>query len=141
MTSHTWWEDWKIAMEESDGNAATNRTARSGGAAARKAVIEFNGHRYLGTSLRTHPPFDRIGSIPASHLQDIGTATRPPGHCTNHSSTDSALPRSVQVASIDGVSPEIAIAALPRGDVYLREGAAVPRILTSAPWVQWRMSS
>jgi hypothetical protein len=114
---------------------------RTRSAAARADAITFDGHRYRGTSLRTHPPYDRIGSIPVSHLREIGTATRAPGHCTNHASADSALPPSVPVASIEGVSPEIAIAALPRGNVYLREGAAVPRILTSAPWVQWRMSS
>lgn len=125
-------------MKESGRSSATSSTARS--AAARADMISFNGHRYRGTSLRTHPPFDRRGSIPASYLQEIGTATRPPGRCTNHSAADSAPPP-VRVASIPGVSPEIAIAALPRGNVYLREGAAVPRILTSAPWVQWTMSS
>jgi hypothetical protein len=112
-----------------------------GGAAARADVINFNGQKYHGTSLRTHPPFDRIGNIPASYLQEIGTAIRPPGRCTNHSAADSAPPPPVRVASILGVSLEIAIAALPRGNVYLREGAEVPRILMSAPWVQWRMSS
>jgi hypothetical protein len=93
-------------------------------------MINFNGQAYRGTSLRTHPPYDRIGSIPASHLQDIGTATRPAGHRVSHSSTDSAGPRSVQVASIDGLSAEIVIAALPGGNVYLRAGAALPAILT-----------
>jgi hypothetical protein len=125
-------------MEEPDRSAATSSRIRS--VAARADVINFDGYRYRGTSLRTHPPYDRIGSIPSSHLQEIGTATRRPGRCTNQPSADSALPLSVRVASIDGVSPEIAIAALPRGNVYLREGAEVPRILTSAPWIQWRMS-
>lgn len=125
-------------MEEPDRSAAASSRARR--VAARADVVHFDGYRYRGTSLRTHPPYDRIGSIPASHLHEIGTATRRPGRCTNHPGTDSASPPSVRVASIDGVSPEIAIAALPRGNVYLREGAEVPRILTSAPWVQWRMS-
>lgn len=116
-----------------------NKLTRS--AAARADVITFDGHRYRATSLRTHPPYDRIGSIPASHLREIGTATRSTGHCAKQGSPDSALQDSVQVASIEGVSPEIAIAAVPRGNVYLREGATVPPVLAAAPWVQWRMSS
>jgi hypothetical protein len=118
-------------MEES------NRSApQSGGVAAVADMIIFNGHRYRWISLETYPPYHRKGGIPASHLQEIGTATRLPGYPRDHSSADSASPPSVQVASIDGVSPEVAIAGLPRGNIYLREGAAVPPILTSAPWVQ-----
>jgi hypothetical protein len=44
------------------------------------------------------------------------------------------------VARIDGVSPSIAIAALPRGDVYVRAGAKISRILTTAPWIHWIFS-
>lgn len=124
-------------QKESDRRSSTSK--RTGGVAARADVITFEGHRYRGVSLRTHPPFDRIGSVPISHLQEIGTATRKPGRDTNHSRVESAT--QVQVASIAGVSPEIAIAGIPRGNVYLREGSELPHILTSAPWIQWRMSS
>lgn len=135
----TRWEDWDIAMEETGRTAPASSRARS--AVARADLIDFDGHRYRATSLRTHPPYDRIGSIPASHLKELGTATRPTGKCTNKSNSGSISPCLVEVASIDGVSPEIAIASLATGKAYLREGAAVPRVLTSAPWVQWRMSS
>lgn len=118
-----------IAMEESDRGHIRS-------AAARADVITFDGHRYRGTSLRTHPPYDRIGSIPASRLREIGTATRASGRRANQPGAESLI----TVASIEGVSPEIAIAALPRGNVYVREGVTAPSTLTSAPWVQWRMS-
>lgn len=121
-------------MAEPDRSAA--KSSRTGSAAARADLISFNGHLYRGISLRTHPPYDRMGSIPASHLQEIGTAVRPGG---NYGAAV-IPPRSVQVASIDGMSPEIAIAGLPRGNVYLREGAEVPRVLATAPWVEWTVS-
>jgi hypothetical protein len=126
-------------MERPDQDLETSKRANH--AKARADAIYFDGHRYLGVSLRTHPPFDRVGSIPESHLQRIGTATRKPGHRTKHAVTGSASPPPVEVASIEGVSPEIAIAGVPRGNVYLREGATIPSALTSAPWVQWRMCS
>ena len=46
----------------------------------------------------------------------------------------------IGATQIDDISPAIAIAALPRGDVYLRPGARVPRILTRARWVHWIFS-
>ena len=126
-------------MEVPDRSPETGQRANH--AKARADAIYFDGHRYLGVSLRAHQPFDRVGSIPLSHLQRIGTATRRPGHRTKNAVAGSASPPLVEVASIDGVSPEIAIAGLPRGNVYLREGATIPSTLTSAPWIRWRMHS
>lgn len=113
---------------------------RSRSAAAIADVITFDGRRYRGVSLRTHPPFDRTGRVPPSHFQETGTAARPGGRCANRSDADAGLSLSVQVASIEGVDPEIAVAAIPHGIVYLREGAVLPEDLTSAPWIQWRFS-
>jgi hypothetical protein len=44
----------------------------------------------------------------------------------------------VLVASIEGVNPEIAIAVLPEGRVYVRQGADVPAALASALRVRER---
>ena len=93
----------------------------------------------VGTSLRTHPPYNRTGVIPISHLHKIGVAVRPPCIDTNHPGADDTA-AAVQVARIDEVSPAVAIAVLPGGEVYLHVGAKVPRILTTAHWVQWSLS-
>ena len=118
-------------MGETGGNAAS-RSKR--GSAAVKDVIYFNGQRYHPAFLLPHEPYDRRGTIPASHLREIGTGTRP--QCRSGSRADMSHYGSVPVASIDGVSPEIAIAALPRGNVYVRQGAVVPPQLASATWVR-----
>jgi len=86
--------------------------------------------------LRNHPPYKGIGVIPKSHLRKIGVAILPPCIDTNHPSANDT-PAPVQVARIDGVSPKIAVAALPEGNVYLLAGARIPRILTTARWVRF----
>jgi len=100
------------------------------------ATLRFRRQTFVGTSLRTHPPYNRIGVIPKSHLRKIGVAIRPPCLDTNHPSANDT-PAPVQVARIDGVSPKIAVAALPEGNVYLLRGAQIPRILTTARWVRF----
>jgi hypothetical protein len=116
-----------IGTGESGGEAATR--SRS----AVKDVIYFNGQRYRPAFLRTNEPYARRATAPAAHLQEIGAGTRP--QCRSGSRADLDHYRSVPVASIDGVSPEIAIAALPRGNIYVRQGAVVPPALAAAPWV------
>jgi len=120
------------------GCVATSTTG-TGGAASCAAVVRFHDQVYVGTSLRTHPPYDRIGLIPPAHLHRIGIGDRPPCVDTNHPSVDDT-PTAVQVGRIDEVSPAVAIAVLPGGDVYLRRGAAVPHVLTTARWVHWILS-
>lgn len=125
-------------------NNSSNRTGPgssggSSGAASCAAVLKFHGQVYVGTSLRTHPPFDRIGRIPVSHLHRIGVAVLPPCIDTNHPGVNDTA-AAIQVARIDEVSPAVAIAGLPRGEVYLHAGARVPRILTTAPWAHWYLS-
>lgn len=102
-------------------------------------MLEFHHQAYGGTSLRTRPPYNHYGVIPVAHLHKIGVAVQPPCIDTNQPGIDDT-PAAVQVARIDGVSPSIAIAALPRGDVYLRAGAKIPRILTTALWIHWIFS-
>ena len=106
---------------------------------SQKAIIDFDGHRYFGTSMRSRPPYDRTGRIPVDHLEEIGTGTRPPGRCTNHSRREG--PRPERVARIDGVSTAVAIATFPGGRVYRREEATLPVTLTEAPWVEWLLSN
>lgn len=103
------------------------------------AALVYQGRTYGGTSLRTHAPYDRIGSVPRSHLRRIGTGTLPACHDTNGPGAADRS-RRVGVARIDGVDPGIAIAQFPEGSVYLAPGAAPPATLTSAPWIRWRYS-
>jgi hypothetical protein len=119
--------------------ACADTTTRIADGVSCADVVNFDGHTYLGTTLRTHPPYNQEGVIPMSHLHKIGVAVRPPCRDSNHPDDNPTL-RSVQVAQIDEVSPKIAIAALPRGNVYLRRGAAVPPVLTSSHWVHWNTS-
>lgn len=100
------------------------------------ATLRFRHHVFVGTSLRTHPPYNRTGVIPPSRLRKIGVAVRPPCTDTNHPGAGD-VPAPVQVARIDGVSPKIAIAALPKGNVYVLRGRSIPRILTRARWVRY----
>ena len=120
----------------SDNNSSKRTGPGSSGAASCAAVLKFHGQVYVGTSLRARPPFDRIGRIPISHLHRIGVAVLPPCRDTNHPGVNDTA-AAIQVARIDGVSPAVAVAGLPRGEVYLHSGARVPRILTTAPWVHW----
>jgi hypothetical protein len=121
--------------------AATSCDSGGGSVAAAScaATLRFHHQVFVGTSLRTHPPYNRIGVIPRSHLHKIGVALQPPCLDTNHPSGNNTQAL-VQVARIDGVSPKLAIAALPRGDVYLHSGARIPHILTTARWVHWYFS-
>lgn len=124
-------------MEEPGSRSAASGRGRS--VAARADLIIFNDFRYRGTSLRTHPPYDRMGRIPESRLREIGLAVRVRGRCARspHGLAAESVPGdTVRVASIDGVSPDIAIAGLPLGNVYLREGATMPSELASASWTQ-----
>lgn len=100
------------------------------------ATLRFRHQTFVGTSLRTHPPYNRVGVIPKSHLRKIGVGILPPCLDTNHPSANDT-PAPVQVARISGVSPKIAVAALPEGDVYLLRGARIPRILITARWVRF----
>jgi hypothetical protein len=79
----------------------------------------------MGTSLRIHPPHNRTGVIPKTHLRKIGIAVQPPCLDANHPSSNDT-PATVQVARIVGVSPRIAVAALPEGNVYILRGARIP---------------
>ena len=105
-----------------------------GSAASCTAALKFLGQVYGGTSLRTHPPYNRVGRIPLSHMHEIGKGIFPPCNDTNHSHD---LAQSVRVARIDDVNPQIAVAILPYGSVFVRSGATIPRALTSAPWIHW----
>lgn len=71
------------------------------------------------------PPGTTTMAIPVAHLHRIGVAVGPPCIDTNQLGIDDT-PAAVQVAQIDEVSPAIAIAALPRGDFYLRAGQRFP---------------
>ena len=130
-----------ITGTSGDSNRIGNGHGGGGGTSAASCVgmLEFRHQAYGSTSLRTHPPYNHYGVIPVAHLHRIGAAVQPPCIDTNHPGIDDT-PAAVQVARIDGVSPAIAVAALPRGDVYLRAGAEIPRILTTAPWIHWIFS-
>lgn len=107
--------------------------------AACASLLTFHGQAYVGTTLNTHPPYDKEGLVPSSHLRKIGKATQPACHDTNVTGADNpgSQPQQVEVARIDEVDPGVAIAILPRGNVYLKRGAALPGVLTTAPWIHW----
>lgn len=98
------------------------------------AALKFRGQVYSGTSLRTHPPYNRVGRIPSSHMREIGEGIFPPCNDTNHSH-DAAQP--VRVARIAGVNFRSAVAVLPYGSVFVRLGARIPGALRSARWIHW----
>lgn len=109
-------------------------TVSSGASCA--ALLTFRGQVYQAITLRTHPPYDRVGRVPAAHRHEIGTGVRPPCQDTNR--PDDATPaQAVGVARIDGVDPGVAVAMLPYGTVFVRSGATAPATLTSASWIQW----
>jgi hypothetical protein len=67
-------------------------------------------------------------------MHEIGKGIFPPCNDTNHSRD---VAQSVRVAQITGVDPEIAVAVLPYGSVFVRPGAGIPGALRSAEWIHW----
>lgn len=116
---------------------ACSVTVETGSSASCAATLKFRGQVYGGTSLRTHPPYDRIGRIPAAHMHEIGSGELPPCNDTNDAHDPA---QQVRVARIDGVDPQVAVAVFPDGSVYLRPAATLPRALVSAPWIRWTES-
>jgi hypothetical protein len=102
------------------------------GRAAVKDVVFFGGQRYSSLVLPAPEPYGHRAILPASQLHEIGMGTRPRCRSGDGAEANSAHYHPVPVAGIEGVSPEIAIAALPEGKVYVRRGAEVPPALASA---------
>lgn len=105
------------------------------------AMLKFRGQTYGGSSLRTHPPYDRVARISAAHLHPIGRGVFPPCQDTGPSApAEHAL--SVQVARIDGVDPGTAVAVLPDGSVFIRSAslAVIKSVLKNARGIRWDYS-
>lgn len=106
------------------------------------AMLTFRGQTYGGSSLRTHPPYDRVARISAAHLHPIGRGVFPPCQDTGPSApAEHAL--SVQVARIDGVDPGTAVAVLPDGSVFIKSAslAVIESVVESARGIRWDYSS
>jgi len=105
------------------------------------AVLEFRGQTYGGSSLRTHPPYDRVARISAAHMHQIGRGVFPPCQDTGPS-TPAEHALSVQVARIDGVDPGTAVAVLPDGSVFIKSAslAMVKSVLENARGIRWDYS-
>lgn len=106
------------------------------------AMLKFRGQTYGGSSLRTHPPYDRVARISVAHLHPIGRGVFPPCQDTGPSApAEHAL--SVQVARIDGVDPGTAVAVLPDGSVFIRSAslAVIESVLEDARGIRWDYSS
>jgi hypothetical protein len=108
------------------------------GSAAVKDAVHFGGHHYYSVNLPGPEPYDRRSFLPVSQLREIGMGEQPRCRSGDGPGVGSASSSPVPVASIEGVDPEIAIAVLPEGKVYVREGAAVPPTLASALRVRER---
>jgi hypothetical protein len=91
----------------------------------KNATLRFRHQVFMGTSLRIHPPHNHTGVIPKTHLRKIGIAVQPPCLDANHPSSNDT-PETVQVARIVGVSPRIAVAALPEATSTFSEGQGFP---------------
>lgn len=105
------------------------------------AMLEFHGQSYGGSSLRTHPPYDRVARISAAHMHQIGRGVFPPCQDTGPSApAEHAL--SVRVARIDGVDPGTAVAVLPEGSVFIRSAslALIKSVLKNARGIRWDYS-
>jgi hypothetical protein len=109
-----------------------SRVTVTQGRAAVKDVVHFGGQRYTGLTLPTPEPYARRCILPASQLHEIGMGTRPRCRSGDGTGAGSAHSDLVPVASIEGVSPETAIATMPEGMVYVRQGAEIPPALASA---------
>ena len=109
---------------------------------SRKAQLRFRGQLYHGSTLRTNPPYTWVARIPVEYMHEIGTGIIPGGRgCTNLSA---AIPdRSVAVAAIDGVDPEVAVAWYPAGLVYVAEQSltVIRSVAASARGIRWDYSS
>ena len=106
------------------------------------AMLRFRGQTYGGSSLRTHPPYDRVARISAAHLHPIGSGVFPPCQDTGPSApAEHAL--SVQLARIDGVDPGTAVAVLPDGSVFIKSAslAVIKSVLKNARGIRWDYSS
>lgn len=109
--------------------------------AACTAMLRFRGQTYGGSSLRTHPPYDRVARISAAHLHPIGRGVFPPCQDTGPSApAEHAM--SVRVARIDGVDPGTAVAVLPDGSVFIKSAslAVIRSVLKDARGIRWDYS-
>ena len=87
--------------------ACASTPASVSSSASCAAILHFRGQTYYGSALRTHSPYTRTGRVPKAHMHVIGTGVLPACRDTNHSTDQD---RSVPVARIDGVDPDIAVA-------------------------------
>ena len=105
------------------------------------AMLKFRGQTYGGSSLRTHPPYDRVARISAAHMHQIGRGVFPPCQDTGPSApAEHGL--SVRVARIDGVDPGTAVAVLPDGSVFIKSAtlAMIKSVLKNARGIRWDYS-
>jgi len=120
-------------------SACASPAASVSSSASCTALLRFRGQVYYGSSLRTHPPYNRVARIPDEHMHVLGTAVIPACRDTNHSTDQD---RSVPVARIDGVDPGTAVAQYPEGLVYVSKPsfATINAVVKSAHGIRWDYS-
>jgi Family of unknown function (DUF6281) len=93
---------------EVSGGQTTEATADGGVAASCAMLVSYDGHNYLGTAVEVEP-------VPG---ESLGNGTIPP--CNDTGGTGTTIPaEEIEVTTMEGVPPTIAIMLAGRTDVVL----------------------
>jgi len=116
-----------------DGQTAGGST---GDAASCAAIVEYDGHTYVGMGLPRPGHPQQYGAVPSSRMHPLGSARTPPCQDTNDPGDRVAAQR-VRVAGIEGYPPRQVITLQRDGSIYVRRGSQLPESLRHAPWLHW----
>jgi hypothetical protein len=117
------------------GCSSTSSSAVSGARGAGCVErLTFDGTTYQAWSLKAKPPFNKLGLIPKSHQDPVGSGLIPT--CVE-GNTNTPNNTSVRVARIRGFEVSVVVVNSATGVAYIREGAKPPSRLANAKWIHW----